>query len=128
MSLARPHRGAILVTGVLIGIGIYDIAVGVLMLSSSTPWMAHGPGTSWIALGETLRSAPAGDPVMGLFRRMGAFSLHAGVCTIVWASLGHRRPWLQTALFLTYLSTGIAFAVTDAAYFAGTPYLAVKRV
>jgi len=134
VARAAPNPRAIatwgprLVTAAVMLVGVYDVLVGGVLLASSTPWIAHGPGTAWIALGATLQSAPLDVATVGLFRRMGAFSLHAGVCTIVWAGLAVRRPWLQTAQFFTYLATGIGFALTDAQYFAGTPYLMGKHI
>jgi hypothetical protein len=116
------------ITGAVVSVGIYDVVVGLYLLASSTPWLAHGPGTAWVALGAQLVDAMPPDATLGLFRRMGAFSLHAGVCTIVWAILGHRRPALQTALFLTYAVTGAGFAITDAAFFPDTPYRIAKHI
>lgn len=116
------------VTGAVVSVGIYDVVVGIYLLASNTPWLAHGPGTAWITLGAQLIDAVPPDPTLGLLRRMGAFSLHAGVCTIVWAILGHRRPALQTALFLTYALTGASFALTDAAFFPDTPYRIAKHI
>lgn len=116
------------ITGAVVLVGIYDVAVGAYLLLSSTPWLAHGPGTPWVTLATQLANAAPPDATLGLLRRMGAFSLHAGVCTIVWAMLGHRRPALQTALFLTYMATGVGFAVTDAAFFPDTPYRIAKHV
>ena len=123
-----PNWGPRLVTAAVMLVGAYDVLVGAVLLASSTPWIAHGPDTPWIALGATLHGAPLDVAAVGLFRRMGAFSLHAGVCTIVWAALAARRPSLQTAQFCTYLATGMGFALTDARYFAGTPYLMGKHI
>ncbi len=117
-----------LVTSAVMLVGLYDVIVGAILLGSAVPWWAHGPGTSWLVLGETLRDAAPPDATLGLFRRMGAFSLHAGACTIVWAALGHRQPRLMSALFVTYAITGMGFAITDATFFDGTPYLYAKRV
>lgn len=130
---ASPPRAIVtwgprLVTAAVMLVGAYDVVVGGVLLASSTPWIAHGPDTAWIALGATLHGAPLDVGTVGLFRRMGAFSLHAGVCTIVWAALAVRRPSLQTAQFFTYLATGVGFALTDARYFAGTPYLLGKHL
>lgn len=117
-----------LVTAAVMLVGLYDVVVGAIMLASDTPWIAHGPGTGWMALGESLGAVAPPDATLGLFRRMGAFSLHAGASTIVWAALGHRRPALMSALFVTYAITGMGFAITDAAFFEGTMYLLGKRV
>jgi hypothetical protein len=122
----RMQAAAGLVTAIVVLVGIYDIAIGGVMLLAPEPWLAHGPGTGWIALGAQLAGDPS-DPTLGLFRRMGAFSLHAGVCTVVWSLLAHRRLWLQSALFATYLTTGMGFALTDARFFADTTYLTVKH-
>ena len=75
-----------------------------------------------------MESSVPPDAVLGLLRRMGAFSLHAGVCTIVWAALGHTRPSLMSALFVTYALTGMGYAITDATFFPGTAYRVGKRV
>lgn len=116
------------ITSAVVAVGIYDVVVGLYLLASNTPWLGHGPDTSWITLSAQLVDAVPPDATLGLFRRMGAFSLHAGVCTIVWAILGHRRPALQTALFLTYAGSGMGFALTDAAFFPDTPYRIAKHV
>ncbi len=116
------------ITGAVVLVGMYDVAIGLYLLASATPWLAHGPGTPWIGLGAQLVDAAPPDATLGLFRRMGAFSLHAGACTIVWALLGHRRPALQTALFLTYAVSGMGFAITDAAFFPDTSYRIAKHI
>ncbi len=66
--------------------------------------------------------------VASLYRRLGAFSLHAGVMTIVFAGVGARHRPTLTALLVGYTLTGLAFFATDHAYFRGTPYFAVKQV
>lgn len=115
-------------TLVLVAIGIYDVAIGLVLLASATPWVAHGPGTSWMAMGASLGGGPLSDVTLGLFRRIGAFSLHSGAVTVVWAALGHAHPRVRTAQFVTYSLTGLAFGATDAAFFPGTAYLLAKRL
>lgn len=121
------HFAGVGITAVLVGIGLYDVLVGGWLLASSHPFLAHGPDTPWLTLADAVEQASPPNATLGLFRRLGAFSLHAGVCTIVWAALAHRRPWLRTALFGTYALTGGAFGATDAAYFPNTPYLHLKH-
>jgi hypothetical protein len=126
--MTRPALAVTLGTCVLVAIGLYDVVIGVVLLASASPWVAHGPDTAWMALGASLQGAPLPELTLGLFRRMGAFSFHAGVATCVWAALGHRRPTVRSAQLITYLLTGLAFGVTDATFFPGTPYLLMKRI
>jgi hypothetical protein len=59
---------------------------------------------------------------------MGAFSLHTGVITAVWAWMARSEPRWLTALLVTYTITGLAFFATDRAYFRGTGYFVGKQV
>ena len=63
-----------------------------------------------------------------LFDRIGAFSLHAGLASIVWCATAWRNRKAMSALLLTYLVTGLAFFSSDLRYFAGTTYFVVKQV
>ncbi len=65
-------------------VALWDVAVGAWLFASPEPWLAHGADTAWA------RAGADGALVMSLYRRMGAFSLHAGVVTLVWAWLGAR--------------------------------------
>lgn len=101
-------------------IALYDIGIGLFMLLSPTPGLAHGPGTLWVGL-------PDDPATQSLLRRLGAFSLHAGVAMGVWAALGRSRPPVLLGLLCTCALTGLGFAWTDRSFFADTPYLAVKN-
>jgi len=112
------------VLAIIAVVALWDIAVGAFLLGSSEPWRAHGPGTLW-ADASALVVVPA---VVSLYRRLGAFSLHAGVMTLVFAAIGMRHRPTLTALLFGYTLTGLAFFATDNAYFRGTPYFLVKQV
>ncbi len=121
--------GARFVWIVLSLIGLYDLAVGAWLLTAAEPWRAHGPDTLWQATPELLAQIPASTNVFeSLYRRMGAFSLHAGAVTVVWAFLARSNRPLRTALLVTYTLTGLGFGYTDGLFFAGTAYAQVKHL
>ena len=117
-------RTRIAVLAIIAVIALWDVGVGAMLLGSSEPWRAHGPGTLW-ADASALAAVPA---VASLYRRLGAFSLHAGVMTLVFAGVGARHRPTLNALLVGYTLTGFAFFATDSAYFRGTPYFVVKQV
>lgn len=114
---------------VVASVGVLDIVTGGFLLFSSTPWTAHGPQTVWMnAPAVVASSADAGALVDALFRRMGAFSLHAGVVTVAGALLGRRHRALMTGVLVLWMVDGLAFFATDRAAFVGTPYFVAKQV
>lgn len=114
---------------VVASVGVLDIVTGGFLLFSSTPWTAHGPQTVWMnAPAVVASSADAGALVDALFRRMGAFSLHAGVVTVAGALLGRRYRALMTGVLVLWMVDGLAFFATDRAAFVGTPYFVAKQV
>ena len=121
--MTRQH----VVAGIVIIVGLYDVVVGLFMLFSPSPYLAHGPNTVW---SYTPQAADSQIRVLlsSLFARIGAFSLHAGVASIVWCATAWRNRKSMGALLLTYLVTGLAFFSSDSRYFAGTTYFAVKQV
>jgi hypothetical protein len=122
-------QGSMVVVAVVIAIGLLDAAVGALLLISSQPWQAHGPGTVWSLAPRLVEADPEAAPLlMSLFRRVGAFSLHVGVLTTVLGILGRHDRRILSLILAIYTIDGIAFFLTDRAYFAGTPYLAMKQI
>ncbi len=116
------------VLAIVVLVGLYDALTGLRMLVSAEPWRAHGPDTLWAHAGPAAAQLDAiAQLTMSLYRRVGAFSLHAGVITLMLAWLGRRHRPALSALLVTYLITGVAFLATDAAYFRGTFYFAVKQ-
>jgi hypothetical protein len=114
---------------IVASVGLLDVTTGCWLLFSSTPWTAHGTDTVWMRAPAVLSSAPDAAPLVeSLFRRMGAFSLHAGVVTLASAVLGRRHPRLMTGVLVLWMVVGLAFFLTDRAAFAGTPYLGAKQV
>ncbi|MCB9781198.1 MAG: hypothetical protein H6742_21710 [Alphaproteobacteria bacterium] len=120
MKALLARHGDTVAVAMLWIIGLYDVAVGAFMLLADHPGLAHGPGTLWV-------QAPDDALTLSLFRRTGAFSLHAGVAMLVWSALGRTRPPVLLALLLTCAVTGMGFAWTDATFFADTPYRVVKQ-
>lgn len=117
------------VVAVVAAVGLLDVVTGGYLLFSSTPWLAHGPDTVWLRAPEVVStSAQAALLVVALFRRTGAFSLHAGMVTIAGAVLGRRDRRLMTGLLVLWMIDGVAFFATDRATFAGTPYLVAKQI
>ena len=124
----RSARGEPVVVALLLAIGLLDVATGGVLLLSPSPWQAHGPGTPWQLAPKILATSPEIAPlVLSLFRRVGAFSLHAGVITIVAALLGRADRRVLGVVLVTYSVTGAAFFLTDHAFFAGTPYFYAKQ-
>ena len=111
-------------------VGAYDIAVGITMLFSNTPWNAHGPGTIWSNSADWMPTLgdQASMVVVSLFRRIGAFSLFAGL-TSMFVALNFRHDRRNLLRFmLLYMIAGLGFAATDAIFFADTPYYWLKQV
>lgn len=116
------------VLGIVLVVAAYDAATGIRLLASPEPELVNGADTLWA------RATPlvaGGDParlVASMYARLGAFSLHAGVSTAVWAILGRRHRPALTALLVTYLVTGLAFFRSDTVYFQGTSYFVLKQI
>lgn len=109
-------------------VGLWDLATGLYMLLAPEPWRAHGPETLWMTAGPALRDHGAvGVAAMSMLRRIGAFSFYAGALSVGLAWHARRAPHTLTALLAIYTSVGIAFNLTDRAYFAGTSYFVAKQ-
>ena len=117
-----PVVAASYVVSVIIAIGIYDAYTGLTLLLSDTPGLVNGTGTVWAD------PATVNGLTLSLFERIGAFSLHVGVVTMVlgWYSMHHAV--LRTVLLLTYFFTGLVFAWHDFRWFAYTDYWYLKQV
>jgi hypothetical protein len=115
-----------LVLAVIFGVAALDVVVGLWLLASPRPFDVNGARTLWASSGPGAFSA---DPALArsLFSRLGAFSLHTGVATTVWALSTLERPDLRLVLLLTYALTGAAFLHGDRRDFAGTRYFAMKQ-
>lgn len=116
----NPDAAAWFVVVIIVIIGVYDTVVGIYLLTSPTPWLAHGPGTIWSESGDL------GLTGQSLYQRIGVFSFHVGILTVVLGCLGRTRAGLRTLLILIYLVTGIAFGRYDYHWFSGTLYWDVK--
>lgn len=117
----------VFVLSVVLLVAVFDVSVGIRLLTSKRPYEVNGPGTLWS------RGGPAAfeqdERLAGsVFQRLGAFSLHTGVATTVWALSCLDRPSSLLALLGTYTLTGLAFFRGDRAYFAGTRYFTLKQV
>jgi len=115
------------VLAVILGVASFDVVVGARMLASPRPFDVNGAGTLWARAGP---AALERDPelVRSVFARLGAFSLHTGVATAVWAVSSIDRPGSLLALLATYTLTGLAFFHGDRKYFAGTRYFVIKQM
>ncbi len=122
-------RGSLAVVALVVAIGLLDAAVGAILLLSQKPWWVHGPGTVWLAAPKFVEANPEAVPLLfSLVRRLGAFSFHVGVLTAALGLLGRRDRRVLSFILAVYTIDGIAFFLTDRAYFAGTPYLAAKQI
>jgi hypothetical protein len=116
------------VLSVIFLVAIADAFVGLYLLVSRSPWLAHGAAGPWAEAAPSLWSGDARRLLESLFRRMGAFSFHTGAVTFVWAWMARGEPRWLTTLLVTYTITGLAFFGTDRAYFKGTRYFVYKQV
>lgn len=113
---------------VVAAVGVLDVFTGGWLLFSGAPWTAHGPDTVWMQAPAVMEAAPASRQLLdALFRRTGAFSLHAGVVTVVGAWLGRSNRRWMTGLLVLWMVDGLAFFATDRAAFLGTPYFLFKQ-
>jgi hypothetical protein len=113
---------------VIVSVALYDGATGFYLLFSPEPWLANGPETVWTAGAPTTStSAETTAALMSMWRRLGAFSLFAGISTLMWAWRARNDDGTLLALLVTYVIAGLAFGYTDATWFAGTPYHLIKQ-
>ena len=116
-----------LVVGVVFLVALFDTTVGVRLLASRTPYLVNGADALWARESPRLYSGESAALLRSLYRRLGAFSLHTGVATAVWAWFGRDDARLLGALLVTYMLTGTAFFATDRTYFRGTRYFLIKQ-
>ena len=111
----------------ILAVGLYDTSVGLWMLLSAEPWLAHGPGTLWSQLPAITADDDVHQILDSLFRRMGAFSLFAGLTSLYVGWRFARQPAQLLGFMILYMVAGLGFAVTDARFFRGTAYYWVKQ-
>lgn len=136
MDTAKPERrpeGVVLAARlfavvVVALVATYDGATGVYMLTSKTPFLAHGDDTVWTRGAAELSGSALSQAARASWARLGAFQLFAGISTWVWLLRGWKEPRVLTTLLVVYVVAGLGFGLTDGAWFDGTPYLVVKRV
>lgn len=115
------------ILAVILLVAAFDIAVGVRMLASPQPFLVNGDETLWSRRTPQLWRGEERALLESLYRRLGAFSLHTGVATAVWALIARDQPWMLTVLLGTYTLTGLAFFAGDRRFFAGTRYFMIKQ-
>ena len=110
-------------------VGVYDVTVGLWMLLAAEPWLAHGPGTLWVAQAAWLQAQTEGQALLlaSLFQRMGAFSLFAGMTSLFVSRNFRNQPRELVRFMLLYMVAGLGFAFTDGTFFTGTTYYWVKQ-
>ena len=111
----------------ILAVGLYDTSVGLWMLLSPEPWLAHGPATLWTTTPALQASAELAQILDSLFRRMGAFSLFAGLTSLYVGWRFARQPAQLLGFMILYMVAGLGFAVTDARFFRGTAYYWIKQ-
>lgn len=127
LNIARALTAYVYV--VVGGVALLDLATGLYLLASPTPWLAHGPQTVWTEVVPLIETAPPlAAALASLWQRVGAFSCFAGIMTLVWLWRGRRDPSVLRTLLVAYLVAGLAFGLTDARWFSGTPYHLFKQV
>lgn len=119
------------VNAIIAVVAAYDILTGIRLIASPRPHLVNGRDTLWAAAAPSLLAADASDSralMVSLYRRLGAFSLHTGTATLVWAWVARDSPVSLLALLVTYTITGLAFFAGDRRYFRGTRYFALKQL
>lgn len=117
----------VFVLGTIGIVSLFDTAVGAYLLFAREPFLVNGRDALWAKETPALWGGEAGTLLRSLYRRLGAFSLHTGVATAVWAWLGAGEPRILTALLVTYTLTGLSFFAGDRRYFKGTRYFVIKQ-
>jgi hypothetical protein len=127
-SARQIELGRRFILGLLWAIGLFDVACGLRMLLGSTPWLQNGQEAPWLALPVAVQAQLATGPIaLGLYRRIGAFWLHAGLVTLAW-TWWVRADWRgRTLLLVTYSVSGLALGWCDSTFAAGTDWLVLKR-
>jgi hypothetical protein len=129
-TLPRPRaeQARLFVVGMLCLIGLFDVVSGLWMLLGHTPWLQNGQGGAWLSLPTDVQLRLADGPIaLGLYRRIGAFWLHAGLVTLAW-TWWVRDDWRgRTLLLATYCISGIGLGWCDNTFAAGTPWLMLKQ-
>ena len=115
------------ILAVILLVAVFDIVVGARMLASPAPFLVNGEQTLWSRRAPELWRGDERALLESLYRRLGAFSLHTGVATAVWALMARDQPLMLTVLLGTYTLTGLAFFAGDRKFFAGTRYFVVKQ-
>ena len=128
LSVNRVEWSRRFVVGMLWAIGLFDVVCGLRMLLGDAPWLQNGQGGPWLALPIDVQVQLATGPVaLGLYRRIGAFWLHAGLVTLVW-TWWVRRDWRgRTLLLMTYCLSGLGLGWCDATFAAGTDWGVFKQ-
>ena len=118
----------VFVLAVILLVAGFDIVVGIRLLCSPAPFLVNGTkGTLWSERAPALWNGVDHGLLASLYRRLGAFSLHTGVVTALFALLVRDTPWMLSALLGTYTLTGLAFFANDRRYFRGTRYFVIKQ-
>jgi hypothetical protein len=130
-GLKKPSRfryySPIIVKSIVLFIGLYDILIGLFMMLSKNPELAHGAGTVW-SDSPIIELKVARPFIESTMFRIGSFSFHAGILTWVWclSSWNDRRS--TSILLIAYLFSGLGFFFGDMMHFAGTRYFFIKQV
>lgn len=116
-----------LVLAVVFLVAAFDIVTGLRLLISGAPHLVNGSDTLWARVTPLVSQGQGSELLASLYGRLGAFSLHVGVTTALWALFARNQPRLLTALLVTYLVTGGAFFLNDVRFFQGTGYFHLKQ-
>ena len=124
----RSEAARWFVIATLFAIGLFDVVCGLRMLLGDQPWLQNGQQAAWLALPPDVLAQLGTAPTIGLFRRIGAFWLHAGLVTLAW-TWWVRHDWRgRTLLLVTYSLSGIGLGWCDDTFAAGTDWLTFKRI
>ena len=84
--------------------------------------LVNGKATIWAVPG------PVNAFVLSLFERIGVFSIHVGIVTMLFGWYSRHHPGFRTLLYLSYFFTGLGFAWHDYKWFYQTDYWYMKQV
>jgi hypothetical protein len=115
------------IVGLVSAVACLDIVTGVRLMFASAPWLQNSHDTLWSRIPA---DAQANEAVLtllyALYGRLGAFSFHVGVVTLIWAWWARTSVLRMRALLVIYALTGGAFFWFDREYFYGTSYFWLK--
>jgi hypothetical protein len=104
-------------------IACVDFVTGIRLMFASEPWLQNSNDTLWSKIPASIQANEAVLTLLhAIYGRLGTFSFHVGVVTLIWAWWARSGVLRVRALLVIYSLTGGAFFWFDRKYFYGTSY------